>query len=449
LNPIAVRWLATRRLLRGSLLALGTVAAAAHAQPVSPNPHRDEPIGTAREVYDGAIDLDMRVNTFRNIERLFAVRGIHHSAQPLPLPRDAQPLMQLTFTSRGVRRTLDDYVRLNAVTGLLVLRDGRIALERYEHGNTERTRWMSMSVAKSVTSTLIGAAVRQGKIASINDPVVRYVPVLRGSAYDGATVRDVLMMSSGVKWVETYTDPTSDRRRLLEAQIAQRPGGAMAVMQALPRAYPPGTHNTYNTGETQVAAEILRGAVGTSLSEYLEERIWRRPGGMEADATWWLDSPGGTEIGGSGIAATLRDYGRIGMMMLNGGVVGGDSILPAGWTREATTPKVLTGGTPLDYGYLWWPAETEQGKRDGAYSADGIFGQFVYVNPAARVVIVVWSAWPKPTAQMPVRDWDVFDAVSAALREGKRRAEPRERVSRLVGAGAAWERARKVAAPPR
>src|SRR5581483_2557808 len=283
-------------------------------------------------------------------------------------------------------------------------------------GNTERTRWMSMSVAKSVTSTLIGAAVRQGKIGSINDQVVQYVPVLRGSAYDGATVRDVLMMSSGVQWVETYTDSTSDRRHLLEAQIAQKPGGAMTVMQALPRAYPPGTHNTYNTGETQVAAEILRGAVRTSLSEYLEERIWRRAGGMEADATWWLESPGGIEIGGSGIAATLRDYGRIGMLMLNGGVVGGDSILPAGWTREATTPKVLKGGTPLDYGYLWWPAETEAGKRDGAYSADGIFGQFIYVNPAARVVVVVWSAWPKPTAQMPVRDWDVFDAVSAELR---------------------------------
>ncbi|MEA3245764.1 MAG: serine hydrolase domain-containing protein, partial [Gemmatimonadota bacterium] len=152
-------------------------------------------------MYDGALPLDLAVNTFRNIDRLFATRGIHHAAQPLTLPRDPQPLTELAFTSRGAQRTLDDYVRLNNVTGLLALHNGRIVLERYARGNTEHTRWMSMSVAKSVTSTLIGAAVRQGRIGSINDQVVQYVPVLKGSAYDGATVRDVLMMSSGVKWV--------------------------------------------------------------------------------------------------------------------------------------------------------------------------------------------------------------------------------------------------------
>lgn len=266
-----------------------------------------------------------------------------------------------------------------------------------------------MSVAKSITSTLIGAALKQGYIRSLSDSVTRYVPALAGSAYEGVSIRDVLMMSSGARWNETYTDPTSDRRRLLEAQISQVSGSAMAVMRSLPRAAPAGTVNNYSTGETQVAAEILRSAVGRPLASYLSERIWSRFG-MEADASWWLDSPGGVEIGGSGISATLRDYGRFGLFVLNGGVAGGEAILPDGWIREATSPKTLRGGAPLDYGYLWWPG------RGGAYAAEGIYGQWIYVNPAAQVVIVVWSAQAKPTGAAVADDRAFFDAVVQALR---------------------------------
>jgi CubicO group peptidase (beta-lactamase class C family) len=300
---------------------------------------------------------------------------------------------------------------LNRVAGLLVLDHGRIALERYRFGNSARTRWMSMSVAKSITSTLIGAALQQGRIASLSDSVTRYVPALAGSAYDGVSVRDVLMMASGARWNETYTDPASDRRRLLEAQISQVPGSAMAVMRSLPRAATPGSVNNYSTGETQVAAEILRSAVGRPLATYLSERIWSRFG-MEADANWWLDSPppDGVEIGGSGFSATLRDYGRFGLFLLNGGVAGGEAILPDGWIREATSPQTLQSGAPLDYGYLWWPGQ------GGAYAAEGIYGQWIYVNPAARVVIVVWSAQAQPTGAAVVDDWAFFDAVVAALR---------------------------------
>lgn len=139
---------------------------------------------------------------------------------------------------------------------------------------------------------------------------------------------------------------------------------------------------------------------------------------MESDATWWLDSPDGVEIGGSGFSATLRDYGRFGLFMLHGGVVGSDSMLPDGWTREATTPKMLRGGTPLEYGYLWWPGTTAAAHRDGAYAALGIYGQALYVNPAARIVIVVWAAQPKPTGGDVVNDWLFFDAVVAALGSG-------------------------------
>jgi hypothetical protein len=395
---------------------LSAVLLAAATQ--QPYPHRTESIGTVRQIYDGVLPPDLAVNTFRNIDRLFPSRTVPRSAHPLPLPPATTLLGAVEFVDRGKRYSLDDYLELNRVAALLVLQDGRIKLERYRFGNSGRTRWMSMSVAKSITSTLIGAALKQGLIASLSDSVTRYVPALAGSAYEGVTVRDVLMMASGVRWNETYTDPRSDRRRLLEAQIDQRPGSAMAVMKSLPPAAPPGTLNNYSTGETQVAAEVLRSAVQQPLASYLSERIWSRVG-MESDATWWLDSPDGVEIGGSGFSATLRDYGRFGLFMLHGGVAGRDSILPDGWTREATTPKVLRGGTPLEYGYLWWPGTTAAARRDGAYAALGIYGQALYVNPAARIVIVVWAAQPRPTGGDAVDDWLFFDAVVATLESAR------------------------------
>lgn len=314
----------------------------------------------------------------------------------------------MSFRDAGQRYDLDTYLELNRVAAILVLQDGRVKLERYRFGNTERTRWMSMSIAKSITSTLIGAALKQGYIKRLSDPVTRYVPSLIGSAYDGVTVRDVLMMASGVRWNETYTDPSSDRRRLLEAQVSQVPGSALALMKSLPRAADPGLRHNYNTGETQVAAEILRAAVGRPLATYLSERIWSRFG-METDATWWLESRGGIEIGGSGFSATLRDYGRFGLFVLDGGVATGDSILPVGWVREATTPKLLREGSPIDYGYLWWPG------REGAFMAIGIHGQYVYLNPAANIVIVAWGARPHPTQGQVIDDWSFCDAVTAAL----------------------------------
>jgi CubicO group peptidase (beta-lactamase class C family) len=378
-------------------------------------PHGREPIGTVRQMYDGALTPDLAVSTFRNIDRLFATRTIRRSASPIALPIAKIPLGAVTFEAKGARLTLDDYLEKNRVSGILVLKGGEVKLERYRYGNTERTHWMSMSVAKSITSTLFGAALKQGRIRSLEDSVTRYVPALRGSAYDGVRVRDILMMSSGVKWNEKYTDSSSDRRHLLEAQIAQRSGGAMALMRTLPRAAPPGTMNTYSTGETQVASEVLRGAIGTSLSAYLGERIWQRVG-MEADANWWLDSPDGTEIGGSGFSATLRDYGRFGLFVLHEGRVGKDSILPEGWLREATRPTTLRNGKRIDYGYFWWPSTTADGRRDHAFAAEGIFGQYIYINPATQVVIVVWGAQTKPSGGEVVSTDAFFSAVVRALR---------------------------------
>lgn len=392
------------------LILLLTAALLAAQAPSAAYPHRGEPIGTVRQIYDGVLTPELAVNTFRNIDRLFPTRLVPASTKPLPLPAAERSLPAFTFSDRGASYDLERYLELNRVAGLLILKHGRVVLERYRFGNTERTRWMSMSIAKSITSTLVGAAVKQGYIRSLSDSVTRYVPALIGSAYDGATVQDLLMMSSGVRWNEAYSDPSSDRRRLLDAQISQVPGSALTLMERLPRAAPPGTKQNYNTGETQIVAEVLRAAVRRPLATYLSERIWSRFG-MEADANWWLDSPDGVEIGGSGFSATLRDYGRFGLFILGDGVAGTDSVLPAGWVREATTPKTLRDGSALDYGYLWWP-----GTR-GAFMAMGIHGQYLYVNPAAGVVIVAWGARPHPTLGQVVDDWAFCDAVITAVRQ--------------------------------
>ena len=377
-----------------------------------------EPVASVRRVYDGTLTPDEAVATFRHIDRLFPSRIIHHGPRVMPLPPAAHRLSgPLPFESRGKRWDLYDYLAVNRVAGLLVLKQGHIALELYQYGNGPETRWMSMSIAKSITSTLMGAAIADGHIGSLDDGVAKYIPQLRGSAYDGVSLRELLTMSSGVQWNETYTDPSSDRRRLLEIQIEQKPGAALELMRRLPRAAPPGSVSHYNTGETLVAGEVVHQAVGRSLSQYLEERIWR-PFGMEADATWWLVSPDGIEMAGSGFSATLRDYGRFGLFVLGGGRIGERQVLPAGWVEEAGARQHLADGKPVDYGYFWWPAIATPSTPDpeGAFLGEGIFGQFLYINRREDVVAVVWSARSKPEGMDIIDDLDFFGAVVRALR---------------------------------
>jgi CubicO group peptidase (beta-lactamase class C family) len=256
-------------------------------------------------MYDGTLYPDIQVRTFRNIDRLFPTRVVKRGNQVYPLPKSDAPLKGVEFTSGGKKFDMYDYMSLNRVSGLLVIKNGKIAFERYELGNTETTRWMSMSVVKSMSSTLVGAAIKDGYIKSINDPITVYLPKLAGSAYEGVTVRNLLQMASGVKWDETYTNPASDRRRMLEAQVAGKPGSILELMSKLPRAGEPGTIWNYNTGETQVVGELIRAAVKRPVAQYLSERIWSKFG-MESDATWWVESPNGQEISGSGLSATLR-----------------------------------------------------------------------------------------------------------------------------------------------
>jgi len=398
-----------------ALLALIGACSGAPAPPDAGTTPDAAAIGTVQQIYDGALMPDVQVETFRHIDRLYPTRVVARGPEVHPLPVSPDPITELRFESDGRSYDLYDYMSLNRVSGLLAIKDGRIVLELYALGNNETTRWMSMSVVKSMTATLAGAAIVDGHIGGLDDAVTDYLPELRDSAYEGVTIRQLLHMTSGVQWNETYTDPTSDRRRMLEAQNAQESGAILRLMAALPRAAEPGTRWNYSTGETHVLGALVRAATGRPVAQYLSETIWARYG-MEADATWWLESPDGLEVGGSGLSATLRDYGRFGLFLLEGGEAGERRMLPDGWVEEAGSPTTV-GSERVDYGYMLWPIADREGTiHESAFEAVGIFGQHVYVNPNERLVIVVWQALPKPLTPPPIGDEDFFAALAVAVR---------------------------------
>lgn len=279
------------------------------------------------------------------------------------------------------------YMEAEKVAGVLVLQDGRIRLERYGLDTTPDTRWVSFSMTKSLTSTLVGTALKSGAISSLEDPVTRYLPALAGGGYDGVTVRQLLTMTSGVRWNEDYFDPASDVARFLQEPARPGEDSVVTYMGRLPRAHAPGTHWNYSTGETNLVGSLVAAAEGRPLAELLSERIWSRAG-MQADAVWALDQ-GGREMGGCCVSAALRDWGRIGLMALEDGMLGGERIVPDDWFAQAVVKQAETGEPGEGYGFQWWTQD------DGVYGAYGIFGQTVRVDPERKLVIVMLSAWPE------------------------------------------------------
>ena len=341
---------------------------------------------------------EQQLRGYRNMDRIYPTRPVLAGATPLQLPVRRTEFPGVRYTIDGRSFGVDDFMRHNHVVGLLVLRDGSIALERYARGNNAGTRWYSFSVAKSVLSMLVGAAVADGFITSIDAPVTDYVPLLKGTAYDAVTIAQAMQMASGIEWDETYADPTSD--------IAQTGGTALDRLRYLlkkPRIAPAGTRFNYNTEETNLVGAVLRSAIGNNLSTYLQEKIWQ-PFGMEHDAHWLLLSEGGAEHGGCCMSATLRDYGRIGLFALRGGVLpDGRAVLPPRWMEESTTPSPANTG----YGRLWWL------RGAGAYAAVGIYGQAIHIDPSRRLIIVTHSVWPRATDPVLAKHRDAFFAAVA------------------------------------
>lgn len=328
---------------------------------------------------------------FAHWDEVFPSRPIARGERIRDLPA-GPPIAGLARGTPG-GDSLEAFITDQYVAGLLVLQGGNVRVERYALGYGSSGRWVSQSVAKSMTSTLVGAAIKDGFIASLDDPVTKYLPGLRGSGYDGVSIRQLLTMTSGVRWNEDYTDPNSDIARFYREPVDSGFDATVSYMRKLPREAPPGTKWAYKTGETHLIGALVRAATGQPLGQYLSAKIWA-PYGMEQAASWMIDRSG-QELAGCCLQASLRDFARFGQLVLERGVIGGRSIVPDGWFEAATAKQSATTYPDRGYGYQWWTG------ANGTVNAIGIHGQLVHLDPARRLVVAINSAWPEATN--PVR----------------------------------------------
>jgi CubicO group peptidase (beta-lactamase class C family) len=281
------------------------------------------------------------------------------------------------------------YINEQRTAGLIIVQDGKVRLEKYGLGFDAKGRWTSFSVAKSFTSTLVGAAIKDGYIKSIDDKVSDYIPDMKGSVYDDVSIKQLLTMTSGVRWNEDYEDKNSDVALFNEHDGESGVDATVSYMRALEREAPAGEKWVYKTGETNLIGVLVSSATNKKLSEYLSQKIWA-PFGMEQDASWLLGKTG-HEISGCCIQASTRDFARYGLFMLDGAMIHGKAILPDDWITAATTKQADIGYSGKGYGYQWWTYD------DGSFAAQGIFGQGIFIDPKRRLVIASNSNWPKAT----------------------------------------------------
>lgn len=355
---------------------------------------------------------DEQIVGYRERPRMFPGRTVGHREHLRQLPVAVYQISpHWTWKDRAM--DVDRYLEEQRVSGVLVLKDGVVVLERYGLCRTANDRWDSQSVAKSVTSILVGAAIQDGYIKSLDAPVTDYVNELKGTAYDGVTIRQLLTMTSGVKWNEDWYDPKSDANLELSGGFVDGVDPTVAYMRGVSKADQPGAKFVYKTAETNLAGILVSNAVGKSLSEYLSEKLWQ-PYGMESYAFWRVNSAG-HEFGGYGMSITLRDYARIGQFMLEGGKAGDVQVLPPGWVADATSvhvpfpPKSEEAESGLaGYGYYWWVL-------NGGYAALGHAGQAIFVYPRDKVVIAINSVWPEPQTEDAGKERGAFvEALRAA-----------------------------------
>ena len=305
------------------------------------------------------------------------------ASRDIPASGTVRPLE--TGSELSLPIDVDAYMEEQRHASLVVVQDGVVRLERYGLEFEDDGRWTSFSVAKSLTSTLVGIALKDGDIESLDDPVSKYISGLENSAYDDVTVEQLLTMSSGMAWDETYTDPNSDVARF-NTHVAEDGGSNLvSYMAKLPRAHPAGEVWNYSTGETNLIGVLVSQATGRTLSEYLSEKIWK-PYGMQQDASWLLNDDG-AEISGCCIQAATRDFARFGQFILEGAIIDGERIIPDDWLERAATKRIGYGEDGVGYGYQWWTYDT------GAFAAQGIFGQGIYIDPSRNLVIASNSNW--------------------------------------------------------
>ena len=325
-------------------------------------------------------NTEQKLEGFGNIKEILPTRQVSKSQNFYPFRYDLLDLSNLKYKFKGEEFSLEDFIQTFKIAGLIVIRDGVILYESYDFGNDETTKWVSFSVTKSVTSMLLGAAIKDGHIKSVEDKVTIYLPQLLNSNYQDVSIKQVLQMSSGIDWNEDYEDPLSD----VNIAGALNSLNLYEYLNNLNKKSSAGNEFNYNTGETNLIGGIVRAAIGDNLSNYLEKKIWK-PFGMEFNAYWVIDTDYEQELGGCCLNATLRDYARLGMFAMNNGKLNnGVEILPKNWMKDSTTPSRNNSY----YGYQWWL----DGPAYQSFYADGIFGQFIWIDPVSKTVVAMHAA---------------------------------------------------------
>jgi len=354
------------------------------------------------------------VGAFSHYDQFFESRVVRRAATPSRLSRAAaEPLLR--YRAGVTTHTLDDYIARNPATGLLIARGDTILVERYQYARNDRHRFTSFSMAKTVTAMLIGVAIAEGHIRSVDDLAAAYVPALADTEYGRTSLRHLLQMSSGVHFSENYSGADDASRLFIETVFQDGAGGVAAVKPYNQRDWPTGTMFSYASVETQVLGLVLRSAVGRPVADYLHEKIWE-PMGAEADATWLIDRTG-QEVTFCCLNAVLRDYARLGLLLAHDGSWRGRQLIPAAWINEATRVRDdqphLRPGTArrfIGYGYQVWILP---GARR-MFALLGVYGQAVFVDPASRLVMVHTAAYKQP-ADSNVEAFALWRGVVAAL----------------------------------
>jgi CubicO group peptidase (beta-lactamase class C family) len=328
------------------------------------------------------------VDAHSRLDEIHRARAVARAAVPSPLRRAAaEPAITYRFERES--RTLDGYLARHPATGLLIARGNTILVERYQYGRRDTHRFTSWSMAKTITAMLVGIAIHEGRIRSIDDRPDAYVPELAGTEYGRTPILHLLTMSSGVKFTENYSGRDDVALLVMDTFQGGGPGGPSAVVGFNERLRRPGTGFSYASAETQVLGLVLRAAVGRPLADYLSDRIWR-PMGAEADATWLIDNAG-MESAYCCVNAVLRDYARLGLLLAHDGRLGRRQIIPSPWVHAATTVpadswhlKPYAATRYFGYGYQTWiiPGERRM------FALLGVHGQAIYVDPASKLVLV-------------------------------------------------------------
>jgi len=335
-------------------------------------------------------DADRIVENFRSADQLGATRIMTASSEQRPYPSGAAIELPDGFIFDKQMLSTEQFLADSWTTGLLVIQDDRIVYERYSLGHNESTRTISWSMAKSFISAMIGIALDEGSIASIEQPVDFYVPELQGSGYETVRIKDVLQMSSGIAFNEDYGDFNSDINRWGRGFALGSPQDKFAA--SLTRGREPGTLNHYVSIDTHVLSMVLSRATGKSITGYMQEKLYQ-PLGMEYDGYWLVDGAG-KEMALGGLNLTMRDFAKLGSLYLNHGELDGKQIVPANWIAASTVadaPHLQPAEGDFGYGYQWWLPLSD----DGEYMAMGVYGQYIYINPSKSMVVVKLSANPR------------------------------------------------------